>query len=98
MIADHGPYGEHGPHVLFRLEDAGTMLWRCSMSSVPMVDTLVGQIEDGETDVTTWYKVESVRHEFYRPEGGYFDGGGNPVPFEASAEYYGVCVYVSEVP
>ncbi len=99
MIAEHGTYGRLGPTVVFKLDGQVEVLWRSTMAYVPRSDELVGQIEDGETAVLTWYKVESVRYEFTHDAAGDFVApGGGATPYVDSEDEYGVCVYVSVVP
>jgi hypothetical protein len=97
MISRHGTYGEHGPFIVFKLEETTEIMWSCAMPYVPATNALVGRIEDGETDVTTWYKVESVRFEFYHDSDTIKDSDGNPVELAVQSDFVGVCVYVSAV-
>lgn len=98
MIAEHGTYGRLGPTVVFKLDGQSEVLWRSTMAYVPCSDDVVGQIEDGETDVLTWYKVESVWYEFsHDMADNYIAPGGGSVPYVDPEDEYGVCVYVSEV-
>ncbi len=98
MIAEHGTYGRLGPTVVFKLDGETEVLWRSTMAYVPRPNDLVGQIEDGETDVLTWYKVESVRFEFsHDTADNYVAPGGGNVPYVDPEDEYGVCVYVSVV-
>ncbi len=98
MITHHGTHGEYGPELVFRLDGVGTLLWRASMPSVPATDSFVGRIEDGGSDVTVWYKVESVKYEFYHRAGTYTAPGGAQVAYVPDTENFGVAVYVSVVP
>ena len=98
MIAEHGTYGRLGPTVVFELDGQAGVLWRSTMAYVPRPDDLVGQVEDGETDVLIWYKVESVRYEFVHDVAGDYAGpGGGAVSYTDPEDEYGVCVYVSVV-
>ena len=96
MIAEHGTYGRLGPTVVFKLDGQAEVLWRSTMAYVPRPDDLVGQIEDGETNVLRWYKVESVRFEFvHDPADNYIGPDGGAMPYVDHEDEYGVCVYVS---
>ena len=96
MLTKMAPYGEYGPEICFRDEDTDDLLWRASMPHVPQPDSRVGHLR-GTGEVATWYKVESVLYEFEHDYTGSLDASGNPVPYDADSEYFGVCVYVSEV-
>ena len=72
-----------------------TRLYPCGPYG-PQPDSLVGHLGGG-SDVTTWYKVEGVRYEFDHDYEDAVNGDGNPVPYVAEEEYFGVCCIVSEV-
>ena len=68
------------------------------MPTVPSPNDLVGHIDEDDTEVSTWYKVESIRYEFYREPGTFLDPGGGEVEYTHERENFGVAVYVSVVP
>lgn len=96
MLTELGRFGNIGVHVNFRLESTNELLWMAPMQVLPVKNDLVGHLR-GVDEVATWYKVEQAIFEFDHAYGGSIDENGNPLPYVAEREYFGVCVLVSEV-
>ncbi len=94
MLTELERFGDLGPIVIFRLEGTGEFLWKAPMLLLPREGNLVGQLK-GQDEVADWYKVEDIRFEFDHAYEGSLDEFGNPVPFIAEREYFGVAVFVS---
>lgn len=96
MLTEVGRFGDLGVYVLFRLEGTNELLWKAPMQVLPRPGDFIGHLR-GADEVTTWYEIEEVRFEFEHAYGDGVDGDGNPVPYVAEREYFGVCAFVSEV-
>ena len=95
MITVIGRYSTLGVWVCFRLENTMELLWKSPMKLIPRPNDQVGHLANGE--VSTWYKVESVKFEFQDEEGEYIPEDGSPIPYVPERSDFGVCVIVSEV-